>query len=264
MLFDSSATVEPCTGEPVQKVSLSVTTDAACSSYVCWVLCKWSDLLAPRTAGCEQWTAAVAHESRMMQEQTWCYPATRRMLDSEFYVLVACCSTHSNSLAKDIVSNKLCQVVGKQREVRNATLIQKVWRGVRVKEVLLDEMRRRWFKPMYEDIYIQEGLYNYTLYRSGNSIRGTKVFSPRTSIGSSLNTKQHLENDCRYSMYSMRIHGAFIDNQSIWDISCFIAVVHGERKELSSSYNNSRCLSISLSEVWITQRHLNWIDSALF
>ena len=211
------------------------------------------------------WTAAVAHESRMMQEQTWCYPATRRMLlDSEFYVLVACCSTHSNSLAKDIVSNKLCQVVGKQREVRNATLIQKVWRGVRVKEVLLDEMRRRWFKPMYEDIYIQEGLYNYTLYRSGNSIRGTKVFSPRTSIGSSLNTKQHLENDCRYSMYSMRIHGAFIDNQWIWDISCFIAVVHGERKELSSSYNNSRCPSISLSEVWITRRHLNWIDSALF
>eukprot|EP00956_Cyclotella_meneghiniana_P002560 scaffold3011_cov64-Cyclotella_meneghiniana.AAC.1 len=63
---------------------------------------------------------------------------------------------------------------------------------------------------MYEDIYIQERLYNYTLYRSGsgNSIRGTKVFSPRTSIGSSLNTKQHLENDCRYSM---RIHGSTIN-----------------------------------------------------
>jgi len=52
-------------------------------------------------------------------------------------------------------------------------------------------------------IYIQERLYDYTLDRSGNSIRGSKVSSPkelRTSFGSGSNTKQRPENDCRYSM----------------------------------------------------------------
>lgn len=110
--------------------------------------------------------------------------AARRMLDSEFYISVLCAVVTIQSFLRRIVYQTRYaryRTAKREREVRNATCIQKVWRGICAREVLLDQHEAATWIQANVRRYIYKNEYTTALWAAVEIQSAVRKFLVRKS-----------------------------------------------------------------------------------